>query len=118
MRFAVGCVDGVEPRGLARVQFDLQGVDDPPSDLVLDRDDVAQFAIEAVGSKMTAGFGVDQLRGDPDPIAGAADAPFEHRTDAELTGHHTDVDCLALVGEARLRAITSRPGEVGDHVSG
>jgi hypothetical protein len=43
-----------KPRGFARAEFDLEGVDDPPRDFVLDREDVAQVAIEAVGPEMSS----------------------------------------------------------------
>ena len=121
MCLAVGRFDRIEHRCFARAQLDLQGVNDPPGDLVLDREDVAQFAIEAVGPKMSAGFRVDQLRGDPYPIAGAADAPFEHGADAEFTGHHAYVDRLALIGEARIARDHQQAAdlrEVGDHILG
>ena len=74
--FAVGRFAGIEPRGFAQAQFDLQSVNDPPRDLVLDGEKVAQFAIEAVGPEVSTRFRVDQLRGDPQPVASAADAPF------------------------------------------
>src|SRR5208283_1014628 len=102
VRLAVGRFDVAEPRCFARAQFDLQGLNDLPGDLVLDYEDVVQLAIEAVGPEMSSGFRVDQLRGDPDAVASAADAALEHRPDAEFTGDLTDVDRLALVGEARI----------------
>jgi hypothetical protein len=52
VRLGVGGFDIAEPSGFARAQFDLEGVNDPAGDLVLDREDVAQLAIEAVGPKM------------------------------------------------------------------
>jgi hypothetical protein len=56
VRLGVGRFDVAEPGGFARAQLDLEGVNDPAGDLVLDREDVAQLAIEAVGPKMSASF--------------------------------------------------------------
>src|SRR5271166_2199925 len=50
VRLAVGRFDVAEPHGFARAQLDLEGVNNPVGDLVLDREDVAELAIEAVGS--------------------------------------------------------------------
>ena len=58
MRLGVGRFDVAEPSGFARAQLD-QGVNDPAGDLVLDREDVAQLAIEAVGPKMSASFRIN-----------------------------------------------------------
>jgi hypothetical protein len=59
VRLAVGRFDVGEPRGFARAQLDLEGVNDPAGDLVLDREDVAKLAIEAVGPKMSASFRIN-----------------------------------------------------------
>jgi hypothetical protein len=59
VRLAAGRFDGAEHCGFDRAQFDLQGVYDSQGDLVLDRKDVAELAIEAVGPKVSARFGVD-----------------------------------------------------------
>src|SRR5262249_45672551 len=57
----------------------------------------------------------------PQSVPRPADAPFKHRANAEFTGHHTDVDGFALIGEARIardHQETADLGEVGDHVLG
>ena len=52
-----------------------------------------------VGPDVRAGCCVDQLPGDPHPIAGFAHTAFEHVAHAELLRHLLHVDQLALVGE-------------------
>src|SRR5437868_3948052 len=44
---------------------------------------------------------IDQLGGDPNPIAGAADAAFEDIADPEFAGDPGDFDGRSLVGERR-----------------
>src|SRR5260370_40303033 len=46
VRLAVGRFDGVEPRGLAWAQLDLQGVYDPAAELLPDCEDCGVGAIE------------------------------------------------------------------------
>ena len=50
---------------------------------------------------------VDQLSGDAHPIAGFANAPFEHVAHAELAADPLLVYGLALVGEAGIAAMTN-----------
>ena len=42
-----------------------QGGDDRGCDLVLDREDVVQLAVVAIGPDVRVGFGIDQLDRDP-----------------------------------------------------
>lgn len=95
----VGSADA-QRRGLARRQLDFQRLDDLLGDFVLDGENVAHFAIEALGPKMAAAFRLDQLRVDPQPISRAPHASLEDRAHAELARRDADVDRLALVGEA------------------
>ena len=81
--------------------------DNGPSDLVLDGKHVLQLSIVALGPTVSAGDGVDELRGDADAIASAANAAFEHVADAELAADLPDIDRLALVLKAELRAMTN-----------
>ena len=62
----------------------LSARDDRLGDLVLDRENVVEVAVVALGPHVVAGRAVDQLGGDPHPAAGLADAAFEHVADAEL----------------------------------
>ncbi len=48
---------------------------------------------------MGTGFGFDELRGDADAVAGAADAAFEDGADAKGLGDFGDVLFFAAEGE-------------------
>ena len=70
---------------------------------------------------MAAGRALDHLGVDPDPVGGAADAPFQHVAHAELAAHLADVGRLALVGEGRIAGDDEEAGhlgEIGDDVLG
>ena len=51
---------------------------------------------------MAAGGRIDQLRGDAQPIAGAADTAFERVADAKVATDLADIHRAALVGESRI----------------
>ena len=68
----------------ADVRVNLQRLDDAVRDLVLQREDVGQVAVVAVRPQMRAVGGVDELRGDAHPVAGAADRALQHRRHAEV----------------------------------
>jgi hypothetical protein len=44
-------------------------------DLVLDREDIGEIAVVTLGPNVVAGFGLDQLRGDADAVAGLRRLP-------------------------------------------
>ncbi len=48
-------------------------------DLVLHREDVLQVPVVTLGPEMISVGHVDQLRGDPEPVAGLANAALQHR---------------------------------------
>ena len=73
-----------KPRLFGWAERDLERVDDPVRDVVLDLEDIGQIAVVAVGPEMRAVGRVDELRRDPHAIAGAADRAFEHRAHAKL----------------------------------
>ncbi|MDF2764917.1 MAG: hypothetical protein K0S81_1911 [Rhodospirillales bacterium] len=67
---------------------------------VLDRKEVAQLAVVAIGPDVLADLGVDELRGHPHAPAGDAHAALEDVADAEpLLGDLAHVCRLAFVGE-------------------
>src|SRR6516164_9910664 len=74
---------------------------DALGDFVLDGKHVGQLTVVSVGPEMVPGFGIDQLRRYPDPIAGTTDAAFDHVAHAELARHLADVHGRALVSERR-----------------
>ena len=95
--------------------------DDRRGHLVLDREDVLEVAIVALGPDMVVGIGVDQLHGDPHPVARLAHAAFDHVLDAELRRDVLDLDRLALVDEGRVARDHEQlpePRQLGDDVLG
>ena len=58
-----------------------------------------EIAVEAVGPQVLAGGAVDQLRIDPDAVAGLANAAFEDVADAQLLRHLVHLGVLALEAE-------------------
>ena len=82
-----------------RQQPHFQGVGDRARDLVLDLEDVFHLAVVALRPEMVAVGHVDQLRADPDPLAGLAHAPFEHALNVERAADPPDVFVLPLERE-------------------
>src|SRR6516225_12033946 len=62
---------------LGRVELRFDRRDDTLGDLVLHRENVDKIAVVTLRPDMIAGFGLDQLCGDAQPIAALADAAFE-----------------------------------------
>src|SRR5262249_49080751 len=100
-------VPGVEPSWILLLSMaDLGGNDARRhgagaalSDFVLDRENIGQIAVIAVGPEMVASFGINQLRCDAHTVARAAHAAFEHVADTELGGNLCHIDSRSLVGE-------------------
>jgi hypothetical protein len=70
---------------------------------------------------MPAALAVDELRGDPDPRADLAHAPFQDIADVQPTAQLAHLDRPALVGEGRVAGEDEQPGdlrEIGDQVLG
>ena len=95
---AVGRLRG-RPKALLDVEVRLDRRDDALGDLVLDRKEVAQLAVVAIGPDVLADLGVDELRRHPHAPAGDAHAALEDVADAELLGDLAHVCRLAFVGE-------------------
>ena len=93
--------------GLAQFRFD--GTGDPTRHLVLQLEDVVEHTVKAVGPDMRAGRRVYQLAGDANPVAGFAQAAFEHIAHAELTADLAQIGRLALVGKARIAGDDEEP---------
>src|SRR3984893_3126906 len=92
-----------EPRLFGWAQSDFKSVDDSARDVVLDRKDIGQIAVVAVGPEVGAGRGVDELRGNPHPVAGAADRAFEHRAHPKIAADGANVDQAPLKVKLELR---------------
>src|SRR6516165_5569998 len=70
--------------------------------LVLYREDVGEVAVVALGPDVFSTLGVDELRGDPNAIAGFTQAAFEDIADAKLVPDLLHINRAAFVGEGRV----------------
>ncbi len=106
---------------LGRQQPDPEGSDDAAGDLVLHGEDVGEHPVVALGPEMPARGRVGQLRRDPNPLPGPADAPLQDVAGTQPGTHFTHVEGRPLEGEGRLargHEQTGDLGEVGDEVVG
>ena len=87
------------PRRLGEQDLRADRTDHPVGDLVLQREDVGELAVVAVGPQMIAERRVDQLAGDAHAARRFAHAAFEDVAHAELARDRPHVDRAALVGE-------------------
>ena len=81
-----------------RMHPGLDGPDHLPDDLVLQREQVLEVAVVAVGPEVVPGLGLDQLGGHAEPVARPAGAALEHVAHAELAPDLLDRHGAALVG--------------------
>src|SRR3954454_14363582 len=72
---------------------------DPLRYLVLGRKYIRDIAVVTLGPQMVARRRLDQLRGDPDPAAGAADTALDHIVHVEVAADLLNLGRLALVDE-------------------
>ena len=82
-------------------QRDLQPVDDVLRDFFLNGEHVRRLPIVAFRPEMTAVFGADELRRDPQPIASLANRAFQHGIHLELPADAPDVGVGLLHAERR-----------------
>ena len=82
-----------------RQQLEFQRRDDGLGDLVLQREDVVQVAVVALGPEVVVARRLDQLGGDADAPARAPHAALEHVADLQLPRDLRQVDVLALERE-------------------
>ena len=78
----VGALGG-DALPIAGVEIERERGDDLRRHVVLHGEDVGQVAVEPLGPEVAAGRRVDELGGDPDPIARLAHAALEHIAHAE-----------------------------------
>ena len=102
---------GRRPADFSGLQRRFDDAGNARRDLVLKVEDIFERAIEAVGPEMRAGERVDQLRGDPHPIASLAHRAFEHIAHPKLTADLLYVDGLALVRETRIAGDDEEPAD-------
>ena len=79
-----------------------QSGDDRGRHVVLDREDVLEPPVIALGPEVTVGVGIDQLHRDSNSVTGATDAALEHKLHAKLSRNGWDIDCLSLATESRV----------------
>ena len=89
--------------------------------LVLDRENVLELAVVALGPDMRFGLAVDELDGDAHAVGGLAHASFHDVVDAEFLGDAARRHRLALVredGVARDDQEVAKARQLGDDVLG
>ena len=69
---------------LLRRERDAQGLGDVAGDLVLHLEHVRELAVVALGPQREVGLRLDELRGDAQAVAGAAQRAAEHELRLEL----------------------------------
>ena len=90
-------------------------------DVVLNGENVVERAIVALRPHLGAGGAVDQPGGDPDPVAGAADATLQHVADLQAGAGLDRVTGGLPRGEGGPSTGHLQPGDlrqVGDQVLG
>src|SRR4249919_1305625 len=87
---------GCEPPLITLRQVERERADDVLRHVVLHGEDVGQVAIETLRPKMSARSYVDELRCNPHPVAGLADAALQYEAHAEPLAHLLNVHVSAL----------------------
>src|SRR5204863_5503717 len=85
---------------LCRIKLWLDRSDYTFGNLVLDREDVVEIAVIALGPQMIASRSLDKLSRNPKAVAALSDRAFEHVADAKLAAHLLHIDCAPFIGEA------------------
>ena len=122
-------VPGVEVLGpldaralvLEVLQLRHDGGGDAVGDLVLYVEDVLQLAVEALGPDVVVGVGVDELRRDPQAVAGLSHAAFQDVAGPQLPGDLADPGVLVFEREAGVAGHHGKRAPVrqsGDDVLG
>ena len=73
-----------------------------------------QRTVVALGPQVTAGGGIDQLRGDPHLVVSLAHAAFQHIPHPQLLAHVLHLHRLAFVGEGRVAGDDKQAGDLGE----
>ena len=81
-----------DPLDFGPTQARLDRADDRQRDLVLQREDVVELAVVALGPDVGAGRRIDELAGDAHAIRRLAHAAFEHVAHAEFAADLLHVD--------------------------
>jgi hypothetical protein len=92
----VGRPVGQAPR-LGHFEGRLDDTGDADCHLVLQRENVFEETVEAVGPEMRAGRRVDQLRADAHIIAGFAHRAFENIVHPQVAADLLNLECLTFI---------------------
>ena len=79
--------------------------------LVLHVEEIGHGLVEALGPKMIAGLGVDELHVHAHPIAAALHRTFKDVTHAQLAADLLHIDMFAFVSESRVAADHERAAD-------
>ena len=79
--------------------------------LILEVENFFHRTVETIGPNMRAAERVDQLGGDAHPTAGFANRAFEHVAHTQFTPDLLKINCLPLVGEARIAGDDEEPAD-------
>jgi hypothetical protein len=71
-------------------------------DLVLQGEQIARVAVQAVGPQMRVGLGIDQLGAHTHLVARPLDAPFQHIAHAQLAADLLRASGPVAIGEGRI----------------
>src|SRR5206468_6760918 len=102
VRFGVRRAALLERPLFFRQELELERTYDGFRNLILDRENVGQIAIVALGPQMIAGRTVDQLRSDAHATAGLAHTALKNMADPELPPDVAHVHRLALEREGGI----------------
>ena len=101
---------------LRRLDLRLDRGGDALGDAVLELEDVPGRPVEGLRPEMRAGHGVDQLGGDPQPLAGAPQAAPQHVPRAEFLRHLVGRPVAQREGRGRQHGDRPEAPERGDDV--
>ena len=90
------------PRRCGVDQLQIQRNRDPARYLVLQRERIADVAVEPLSPQMRVGFGIDQLSGDADPVSRPLDIAGQHVADIKLAADLLCIDWLVPIGESGI----------------
>ena len=78
VQLAGGKVIGVPSDHGAALELEFQRIDNRAHDVILDGEDIVEFAVESFRPQLETVARASALRGHADTLAGAADAAVEH----------------------------------------
>jgi hypothetical protein len=90
-----------ERPGFLAAELEFECTHDRSCDLVLHGEDVSELALVGLAPELVAVGGVDELRPHLEAVPGHADAPLEHRADAQRVGDRANAQVLAFERERR-----------------